>query len=148
MFAQLGLGFILLGAFLDCALWFVCHLEVVQEEERISRNVLAMIPSFPHCHIWPHCLLGYLFRICALKKQPQKPLRPPPLLFSGSQGQESVSLTWRLWGAFLCLQVPSASPPGDKDKGWCLGSTTSQLWELALGYFEGLRSLRLQPKKS
>lgn len=60
MFAQLGLGFILLGAFLDCALWFVCHLEVVQEEERISRNVLAMIPSFPivisgHIASWGIC---------------------------------------------------------------------------------------------
>lgn len=60
MLARLGLGFILLRAFLDCALSIVCHLEVVQEEERISRSVPAVIPSFPvvmsgHIASWGVC---------------------------------------------------------------------------------------------
>lgn len=49
MFARLKSGFILLGTLLDsdCVLSFVCHLEVVQGEERIHRNVPAVIPLLP-----------------------------------------------------------------------------------------------------
>lgn len=60
-----------MGAFLDsdCVFSFVCHLEVVQEEERISRNVLAMIPLFPVVMSGHVSSLAWLLRSSTLKKQ-------------------------------------------------------------------------------
>lgn len=59
------------------------------------------------------------------------------------------------WGISLSAGTLSLSSRGQgqglgaaRKRGRCLGSTTSQLWELGLGYFEGLRSLRPQPKKA